>query len=93
MQFYRAIYETTPGAAPTDYSHHTTLADAHKAAKGYLQALNHELIFVDMIDIPVDKAGVLDLLRGYRVQDLVPKRNWRLTKRGGLEEFPVPDGR
>ena len=92
MQFYRAILERTPGAAPTDYSHHTTLADAHTAAKGY-QDYDWPYVFVDMIDIPVDKAGVLELLRGYSVQDVAPKRNWRLTKRGGLEEFPVPNGR
>lgn len=92
MQFYRAILERTPGAAPTDYSHHTTLDEAHKAAKGYPD-YDRPYVFVDMIDIPTDKAGVLDLLRGYQIQDVAPKRNWRLTKRGGLEEFAVPNGR
>jgi len=87
MHFYRTLYETTPGAAPDDYSHHTALADAHAAAKGYLQAWNHHLIFIELIDVPTDKAGILDLLRGYDVQsDFRPIKTWKINHRGGLVE-------
>ena len=66
--------------------HHATLADAHKTAKGYSQQDYHRL-FVELIDVPTDKAGILDLLRGYSVESsFQPVKTWGLTPRGALTE-------
>ena len=87
MHFYRVILESVhPGLPPVDYSHHDTLAKAHKAAKGYSQQDYHRL-FVELIDVPTDKAGILDLLRGYSVESsFQPVKTWGLTPHGALTE-------
>lgn len=88
MHFYRVILESAVGGAPVDYSHHGTAAEAHTAAKGYA---DRDRVFVELIDVPTDKAGILDLLRGYDVAEdfKPPVKQWRLTKRGAMEEIPV----
>jgi hypothetical protein len=88
MNFYRTILDSSLGGPPQDYSHHTTLSEAHNAAKGY-QSADRDRIFVELINVPTDKAGILSLLQGYALDDFKPDRNWKLTRRGALEEFPV----
>ena len=86
MHFYRTIIERS--GLPTAATHHATLADARAAAKAEPIHVR-EYTFVELIDVPSDKSGILGLLRGYSVEDFTPLRNWRLTRRGGLEEIPV----
>lgn len=83
MHFYRTLYEGPADVSPSDWSHHATLAEAHTAAKGYTDRAG---VRIEQIDVATDKAGVLDLLRGYSVTDLDPLRTWKLTPRGGLQQ-------
>ena len=79
MNFYRA------SADDNHYSWHGTLADAHKAAKVWPQCFRHDVL-IELFDIPADKEGVLDLLRGDKPMTTV-LRTWMLTHRGGLKEI------
>ena len=84
MHFYRVILEDPRGGAPLDYNHHGTLLDAHNSAKKYAQ---RDQIFIELIDVPTDKAGILNLLRGYDVQsDFRPIKTWKINHRGGIVE-------
>ena len=87
MIFYRVLCHSS---GSLDYSHHVTLADAHHVARGY-SASDRPFVYVEQIDVPTDKAGILDLLRGYSpTEDFPAVRSWTLTSRGGLREAANP---
>jgi hypothetical protein len=85
VNFYRVLFDAPGGL---DYSHHATLLEAHRAAQGYPRALRY-CVLIELIDVPTDKAGILELLRGYSPTEEFPaRRSWELTPRGGLRELP-----
>lgn len=99
MQFYRTILQRGT-LAPQDYSHHATLADAHTAAKGYDKINDRPHVRVELIDISTDKDGILQLLRGYSIQEgsvadgmatVRILRAWDISDRGGLVEMSADD--
>lgn len=92
MHVYRTILQH--GAlAPQDYSHHATLAEAHKAAKSYDALNDRNHVRIELLDIDTSKAGIIELLRGYSVADLADAkrivRAWGLSARGGLVEEDI----
>ena len=88
MHFYRVILDRN--GLDKDYSHHAKQSDAHEAARGYHPS-DWYAVVVELIDVPVDKDGVLALLRGYSIDDFDPLRMWVLTPRGALAERPPRD--
>lgn len=63
-----------------------TLADAHEALKARKHGQDP---YIDLIDVPTDKAGILALLNddGFAYISKLPRmRSWALTDRGGLRE-------
>jgi hypothetical protein len=60
---------------------------AHATAKR-LPSIQWEETFVDELEIQTDKAAIVALLNGHGPSgELVPKRSWCLTARGGLHEI------
>lgn len=62
------------------HTYHGTLKDAHDEAKHLNVALEAR---VEQVDVPVDKASLIELLNG---ADLVVQKTWRLSARGGMVE-------
>jgi hypothetical protein len=87
MNFYRTLLGIDLTGA-VDYSHHATLAEAHRAAKAYSDRPN---VRVEHIDVDTSKDGVLSLLQGYSATDgaypVFVLRAWGITPRGGLDEW------
>jgi hypothetical protein len=69
---------------------YATLADAHQSAKSFPKH-DRPHVYIDMLDIAVDKSGVLALLNAdsLKVEAHRPLRAWDLTDRGGLREAPA----
>lgn len=94
MHIYRTILQH--GALmPQDYSHHGSFAEAHAAARGYGKDVWPN-VRIELIDISTDKDGILQLLRGYSIQEgsvadgMAPVRilrAWDITPRGGSAEL------
>jgi hypothetical protein len=82
MQFYR-VYLQRPGGEREGNFHHGTMAEAHKEAKAF-QKEDWRHVYVDLIDVPTDKQGVLNLLQRSYVEPFPALRTWELTTRGGL---------
>lgn len=79
MQVYRLTCGTDKGV------HYATRDDAHDAAKE--SVWRHDQIFVDLIDVQVDKEGVVALMNGEPLMKTL--RSWTLTARKGLKEIEV----
>ena len=61
-----------------------TQSDAHDAAKA-CQRRAH--VFIDEVEVPTDKAGLLSVLNSPSTARFFPTlRTWRLTARGGMED-------
>ena len=82
MIFYRTILDT---GTSKDWSHLTTLVDAHDAAKSYPYT-DYWAVRIEQIDVDTSRDGILDLLMGYDPTDSVCliRRTWGITPRGGL---------
>lgn len=87
MHFYRVLYERPH--APQSRDHRATLADAHEVAKTY-PAEYRKHVRVELVDIQIDKAGVLALLQAIDNHEdgfaADPIRTWAVSDRGGLYE-------
>lgn len=67
------------------HTYHATRDAAHDAAKE--SVWRHDQIFIDLIDVRIDKEGVVALMNG---EPKVTKlRSWALTARKGLKEIEV----
>jgi hypothetical protein len=91
MNFYRTYY-SRPGAfvGLQGLNYHAVLKDAHVEAKKFPKD-DWAFVFIELVEIPTDKAGVLALLRGIEHGNVRVMRSWELTSRGGLNEVPVEE--
>jgi hypothetical protein len=91
MNFYRTYYYR-PGVhfGFQGLNYHPVLKDAHVEAKKFDKD-DWAFVFIELVDIPTDKTGVLALLRGIEHGNVKPRRSWELTTRGGLNEVPVEE--
>lgn len=78
MQFYKLIN----GEPDTDAVYYGVIKEAHNAAKESPYRL---LARIELVEVPTDKEGVLELLNGSVPEKVL--RTWRLTSRGGLLEI------
>lgn len=87
MHFYRTLYERA--GTPDSRAHHATLAEAHNDAKAF-RVEDRSYVRVELIDIQIDKAGVLALLQAIDRREGIaadPIRTWAVSDRGGLYEI------
>jgi len=83
MRFYEVTYARA-GSEPAFYG---TQADAHDAARGHPDRAR---VYIDEVEVPTDKAGLLVLLNAPVIARLFPTlRTWRLSPRGGLVDAPT----
>lgn len=80
MKFYRIAIEDQDDRVYFQRS----LAAAHIQAKNQLRVY-WDTLYIDEIDVPVDKDTVLALLQGRDLPNLNAVKSWSMTKRGGLK--------
>lgn len=88
MLFYRICSDSSPDE-PLGW------AGDFAGAKKLTYTFKHNTdLYVDLVDIPTDKQGILSLLNTGPPTSryLVVKRTWRVTPRGGLKEEPPTTG-
>ena len=83
MQVYCLV-----GLEDQPISYHGDRGDAHEAAKAYAKTYGHHNAFIDLLDIPSDKAAILSLLNEVFPEPCTKLRSWCLTPRLGLKELP-----
>jgi hypothetical protein len=80
MHFYRISRD----ASSTDLRWAATQSDGHVELKNFSGCAEARM---ELVDVPVDKAGVLALLRrDLAFPDVI--KTWALTPRGGLKDIP-----
>lgn len=70
-----------------DFFYRGTLAEAHEVMRGFPKT-NRDEARIELIDVEVDKEGVLKLLNQGDKAWHTLVRTWLITERGGLKEVP-----
>lgn len=84
------IYRVLDSDTDTVLSFRDTLKSAHRRAKQESEN-DRDDVRIELINIPTDKIGILNLLACLVAQEMPEAealRTWKLTARGGLKEIP-----
>ena len=93
MKAYRITRPLVVDEAEVVYCANLSGADgAHEKAKSMIPKPYTAEIYIDELEIPTDKAAIIQILNGGPpVEPLAPVvRSWTLSPRGGLQETEKP---